>query len=259
VRLDLDLRVAKMPAGRDPADMVASGDLELLEKAIDTAVPLVQFRIEKEIDGVEISEPEARARTLKRLGPILAKVDDELAFTEYARFVADRLRIDIDAVFEAVGRRRRRGRAPSASVQRSRPQGTLRTRIERELLRAVLADAHSAGRVDLGSLEIHDRLVEAAFSLIMPQLEDAQPGTPVDLPDAGDEVSELIMSLAMDKTPVGSIPDLFARLKVIDIEEQITRVRAELDALPAEEQTSSPLFAQLLALQDERRKWEHRD
>jgi hypothetical protein len=123
----------------------------------------------------------------------------------------------------------------------------------------VLADAHSADQVDLGSLEFHDRLVEAAFSLIAPQLEDAQPGTPVDLPDAEGEVSELIMSLAMDKTPVGSIPDVFARLKVIDIEEQITRVRSELDQLPAEEQTSSPLFAQLLALQDERRKWEHRD
>ncbi len=259
VRLDLDLRVAKMPAGRDPADMVSGGDLELLEKAIDTAVPLVQFRIEKEIDGVDVSEPEARARTLKRLGPILGKVDDELAFTEYARFVADRLRIDIDAVFEAVGRRRRRSGARSANVQRSRPQGTLRTRIERELLRAVLADAHSAGQVDLGAVEFHDRLVEAAFSLIMAQLEDAQPGTPVALPDAEGEVSELIMSLAMNKTPVGSATDVFARLKVIDIEEQITHVRSELDQLSAEEQTSSPLFAQLLALQDERRKWEHRD
>jgi hypothetical protein len=63
----------------------------------------------------------------------------------------------------------------------------------------------------------------------------------------------------MDKTPVGSTVDVFARLKVIDIEEQINMVRAQLDELPAEEQTSSPLFAQLLALQDERRKWEHRD
>ena len=131
--------------------------------------------IEKEIEGVDISEPEARARSLKRLGPILGKVDDELAFTEYARFVADRLRIDIDAVFGAVGRRRRRGRAPSASVQRSRPQGTLRTRIEREFLRAVLADAHAAGPVDLGLLEIHDRLVEAAFERLGEESADVVP------------------------------------------------------------------------------------
>jgi hypothetical protein len=123
----------------------------------------------------------------------------------------------------------------------------------------VLADAHAASRVDLASLELHDRLVEAAFAVIEPQLTGAQPGTPVELPEAGGEVSELIMSLAMNETPVGSTPDLFARLKVIDIEERITQVRSELDELPAEEQTSSPLFAQLLALQDERRKWEHRD
>ena len=259
VRLDLDLRVAKMPEGRDPADMVAGGDLELLEKAIDTAIPLVQFRIEKEIDGVEVSEPEARARALKRLGPILGKVDDELAFTEYARFVADRLRIDIDAAFEAVGRRRRRGRGATVPLRRSRPQGTLRTRVERELLRAILADAHTATLVDLGVYDFHDHSVEAAFELIAPQLESAQPGSPAELPDAEGDVAELIMSLAMNETPTGSVPDLFARLMVIDVEERIEHVRRQLDELPSDEQTTSPLAGELLALQDERRKWEQRD
>ena len=259
VRLDLDLRVAKMPEGRDPADMVANDELDLLEKAIDTAVPLVQFRIEKEIDGVDITEPEARARTLKRLGPILGKVDDELAFTEYARFVADRLRIDIGAVFDAVGRRRRRSRSVPAPVSRARPQGTLRTRIERELLRAVLADAHAATLIDLSSLELHDALVEQAFALIEPQLKAPEPGTPVELPEAEGDVGELIMSLAMMKTPAGSATDLYARLKVIDIEARIADVREQIDALPAGEQTSSPLFGDLLALQDERRRWEQRD
>ena len=259
VRLDLDLRVAKMPEGRDPADMVSNGELDLLEKAIDTAIPLVQFRIEKEIEGVDISEPEARARTLKKLGPILGKVDDELAFTEYARFVADRLRIDIDAVFESVGRRRKRGRASARSVQRSRPQGTLRTRVERELLRSVLADAGSATTIDLASIEFHDHLVAAAFELIAPQIGDAEPGTPVEIPDGEGDVAELIMSLAMSKNPVGSVGELVARLKVIDIEEQISEIRRQIDGLPSEEQTSSPLFSQLLALQDERRKWEQRD
>ncbi len=259
VRLDLDLRVAKMPAGRDPADMVANGELDLLEKAIDTAVPLVQFRIEKEIEGVDISEPEARARTLKRLGPILKRVDDELAFTEYARFVADRLRIDIGAVFDSVGKRRRSGRVASGPVRRQRPQGTLKTRVERELLRAVLADGHSATQIDLASIEFDDHTVAAAFELIAPQLVDVNPGTPVDLPDAEGDVAELIMSLAMMKTPVGAVTDLYARLKVIDIENRISDVRRRIDELPAIEQTSSPLFGELLALQDERRKWEHRD
>ncbi|MDH3248935.1 MAG: toprim domain-containing protein, partial [Acidimicrobiia bacterium] len=259
VRLDLDLRVAKLPEGRDPADMVANGEIDLLEKAIDTAVPLVQFRIEKEIEGVEISEPEARARALKKLGPILGKVDDELAFTEYARFIADRLRIDIDAVFESVGRRRKRGRVPTPPVQRSRPQGTLRTRVERELLRSVIADAHAASTIDLASLEIHDHLVAAAFELIAPQLADAEPGTPVEIPDGEGDVAELVMFLTMSKAPVGSVPDLYARLKTIDVEERIAEIRRQLDGLPADEQTSSPLFAQLLALQDERRKWEQRD
>lgn len=259
VRLDLDLRVAKMPAGRDPADMVANGELDLLEKAIDTAVPLVQFRIEKELEGVDISEPEARARTLKRLGPILKRVDDELAFTEYARFIADRLRIDIGAVFDSVGKRRRPGRVASTHVRRPRSQGTLKARIEQELLRAVLADGHAAALVDLEAIHFDDHTVEAAFELIAPHLRDVEPGTPVELPDADGEVSELIMSLAMAKTPVGSVNDLYARRRVIDIEDRISDIRRRIDELPAEEQPSSPLIGELLALQDERRKWERRD
>ena len=260
VRLDLDLRVAKMPDGRDPADMVANGELELLEKAIDTAVPLVQFRIEKELEGVDISEPEARARTLKRMGPILSKVNDDLAFTEYARFIADRLRIDIGAVFESVGKRRRSGGARTAApVRRSSQRDPVGIKVERELLRSILADGHAANQIGLDEFVFQDPEIASGFAAIKPQLENIEAGHPVEISGVGGETGGLLMALAMEEAPVGAVADLVARTKVLMIERQIQEVRSALAQLPPEEQTSSPLMAELLALQDDRRKWEHRD
>lgn len=260
VRLDLDLRVARMPQGRDPADMVANGELDLLEKAIDTAVPLVQFRIEKELEGVDISEPEARARALKKLGPVLMKVNDDLAFTEYARFVADRLRIDIGAVFESVGKRRRSGGARTAApARRSAPRDPVGIKVDHELLRAILADGASARNIGLDQFVFGDPTAAAAFTSIRPQLETIESGQAVEISDIEGETGELLMSLAMEEAPVGAVAALFARSKVLVIERRIQEVRDLLAELPPDEQTSSPLMAELLALQDERRKWEHRD
>jgi DNA primase len=260
VRLDLDLRVARMPHGRDPADMVANGELDLLEKAIDTAVPLVQFRIEAELEGVDISEPEARARALKKLGPVLSKVNDDLAFTEYARFVADRLRIDIGAVFESVGKRRRSGGArTSAPIRRTSSRDPVGIKVERELLRSILADGHAARQIGLAEFVFEDPSIVAGFAAIRPQLENAEPGQSVEISEIGGEAGGLLMALAMEEAPAGAVAYLFARAKVLIIERRIQEVRTLLEQLPPDDQTSSPLMAELLALQDDRRKWEHRD
>lgn len=255
VRLDLDLRVARMPEGRDPADMVQHGELDLLEEAIEEAIPLVRFRIEKELEGVDVSEPESRARAMKRLGPILSKVDEELAFTEYARFVADRLRTDIDTVFESVGKRRRRGSRPAKSRERSNGASP-RLRVERELLRAILADGHPAIRLGIVPEHFTDPDLRAAFESIEPGLDGIEPGHPVELPAI--DASGPVIELAMDSSPAGSVDDLFGRLRGIELEGRISEIRERLSALPSAEQTSSPLTKELLVLQEEKRKWEHR-
>ena len=49
VDLDFDLRVADLPGGMDPADLVQAGRNDDLAKAITDSRPLLQFRIEKEV------------------------------------------------------------------------------------------------------------------------------------------------------------------------------------------------------------------
>ncbi len=74
--MGLDLRVAMMPAGNDPADLAQEGRLADLQQAVDTAVPLVRFRIDRMLESFDLDEPEGRARAIKEVAPLLAEQGD---------------------------------------------------------------------------------------------------------------------------------------------------------------------------------------
>ena len=56
---DLDLRVAALPSGHDPADLVYGGDIPALVKSVESSIPLLQFRLETELARFDLSEAEA--------------------------------------------------------------------------------------------------------------------------------------------------------------------------------------------------------
>ena len=60
-RFDLDVAVAKMPSGSDPADLARS-DPEVLRTAVAEAVPLLGFRVARVLDAGRLSTPEGRTR-----------------------------------------------------------------------------------------------------------------------------------------------------------------------------------------------------
>ena len=89
---DLDPRVALLPEGRDPADLASAGETAVIEEAIQASVPLLQFRIEKELDRhAYLKEPEAAARALKAVAALVARHPEPNAREEYCQLVARRL------------------------------------------------------------------------------------------------------------------------------------------------------------------------
>jgi DNA primase len=185
VRLDLDLRVAEMPRGVDPADMVQQGRLAELDDAIARAKPLLQAAIEHELTTHDLTEPESRARALKAIAPRIARVTDDIARAEYARFAASRLGVDLEIVEQAVGVRSRR-RSQTSPSRRSRPRDDVTTRLERELLRSVLADGGAAAAAGVEEADFSVPDVRAAFRLVADALQATAVGEPVDLP-AGED------------------------------------------------------------------------
>lgn len=256
VDLELDLRVAAMPSGVDPAEMVQQGRFEEFAAAVDRSTPLLQFWLERELDHFDPREPESRARALKAVGLRLSRVDDDLARGEYARFVANRLGVDMETVEAAIGRRSRQ-RRPSAGprVQRA-VASSPRRRAEEELLRTLLSDAAlvRGGGVDREWFA-EDETAEA-FQWMKEAVQGLGDGRPVPLPSGEDRSAELLTRLSMDRRPLTPMADVKLAVRRAGLEERIDRLEAELSAVDSGMQTSSPILQELLRLQAERRRLE---
>ncbi len=252
VRLDLDLRVAEMPRGLDPADLVQQGRTDELVAAIETARPLLQFRIERELAGFDLSEPESRARALRAVGPLVARVSDEVAKAEYVRFVSMRIGIDEDLVWRTVGGRPpRRRRPPRAEPPTGPSSGALRA--EREMLRVVIANPGSLTDLDVGVDLFADPLMREAWARLEAAREDTSPGSALRLPVGDDDVTGLLRELAFDTRPLPDPAELVARLRRFRLDDRIDELRQRLASLDPAGEDYAATFAELIRLEQEKR------
>ena len=252
VRLDLDLRVAEMPKGVDPADLVQQGRLDDLNEAIARAKPLLQAAIEHELAIHDLTEPESRARALKAVAPRIAKVGDDIARAEYARFVAARMGVDLEMVEQAVGVRSRR-RPVRGAMAPDRRVADIDTRMERELLRAVLADGGGAAEAGVVADDFATPEVRAAFEAVAEGLDQSNTGRPVDLPSGeGPEIS-LLIDLATDDAPADPVADVLWRVRDRAVSRQVEILTGQLESLDPEDQGYSDLMTELVRLRKARK------
>jgi len=92
-RFQVDIRVAAIPAGADPADLARS-DPEALLKAVEEARPFLGFRIERLLARSDLSSPESRVRAAGEAMALIREHPSELVRDQYLMTVADRCRID---------------------------------------------------------------------------------------------------------------------------------------------------------------------
>jgi len=90
----LRLRVASMPAGEDPADMLQEGESERIRGLIQEAVELPEFHVRVALDEADLSSAAGRDRALDEVVPVLAAMGESISRNELARVVADRLNAD---------------------------------------------------------------------------------------------------------------------------------------------------------------------
>lgn len=141
----VELFVAMIPGGKDPADLVSTEGRAALAAVVDGAVPLLQFSIDRRLARWDLERPEERARALKEAAEVLAPVKDSMLADDYANYIADRLSaIGVATDFATV--KRAIATARPATVRAASDEGlegatgepvsvdTPRLRAERELL-----------------------------------------------------------------------------------------------------------------------------
>ena len=98
----VELLVAVLPDGLDPADFVAARGAEALRAAIADATPLLRFSIDRRLARWDLDRPEERTRALKDAAEVLAPIKDSLLADDYATYIADRLFADFATVRRAI-------------------------------------------------------------------------------------------------------------------------------------------------------------
>jgi DNA primase len=113
-RHDLDIRVAALPAGSDP-DEVGRDDPAALRSAVERARPFLEFRVDRVLQGADLSTLEGRARAAEKAVQVVSAHPDDLVRDQYVMAIADRCRLD-------AARLRERARTPARG--RAAPKGS---------------------------------------------------------------------------------------------------------------------------------------
>lgn len=229
--LGLDLRVAVMPEGRDPADLVQDGSMDSLREAIDSSVPFLSFELDRILESHDLTEIEGRARALREAAPRIARLDDEVARREYARQVARRTGLEADAAIRAVEAARatpgptRDTPRPSRVRPATRESGV--SRAEREALRLAAA-GHFAGR-GLTPAHFTDATNRRAYELMVEHGADEGPVDLGALSDENPRAADFVRILVMDERPEEDAGQLFRRLELSRLDRVIEALRLAME------------------------------
>ena len=123
---DIDVSVAALPSGVDPADLARS-DPDALRAAVDEAVPFLGFRINRIFDAANLASPEGRARAAEGAVDAVCEHPNALVRDQYLMEIASRTRIDVERLRADAADPRRA--AARAEAERKRAAGG--TRAER--------------------------------------------------------------------------------------------------------------------------------
>ncbi len=259
---DLDLRVAMLPDGKDPADVVADGGVEALDAAIRDSIPLLVVRIDSELSQHNLSEPEARTRAVRAVAAVIALHPDPVARHEYAVMVSRRTGVEtrlIEQAISSVPKGSRSGVRPPTSDVRPPEERTATYPTEVELLRSLLANDERLADVEVSDELFANASTLEAYRMIKKMIAGLGPGETPDLGTAiGSDESEaagFLRKIALDDKLLADPAELVSWLQVSDVETEIGQIRTSLQQMDkdADAQGYSELWARLIALEQSRR------
>lgn len=259
-KIGLEVLVAPLPAGRDPADVVKEDGPEGIKKVIEGAQSLLEFKLEQTIARLPLDTPEARSAAVRAAVQVLGLHPDPIARHEYAFMTATRIGVDQEVVQRALSEQRAAPSDPEGirtsdrrlpghvKVEREALQLLLvRTKESMPLLEGISAEEFTSNaRRELFAAAVQ-RSPETGFSDISTDLS----------PEALSLMTELTIGFIdiPDEDLDFRVKEVFGRLRLFNLERAIKSRRNTLqDVNPLEHPAKhDELFTELVGLEAERR------
>lgn len=252
--LELEVRVADLPAGKDPGDLWRDAPDQLLP-SLERAEPFLQFRVDRVLAAADLTTIEGRARAAEAAARMVAEHPSELVRDQYAVQLAGSLDLDADGVRSRVTRAamepRREQRPPRRAAgpehehdPEAPPERVEPLRVDRRELDVLRWAVHEPALVTdwLDEALFLDPVARSAYDLLvssqdMHQAIDAAEGPvrhllerlAVEDPQADDEPTTVRARLIVNTVePVAK--QMLARM-LRDGDERASTVKMQLDAV----------------------------
>ena len=274
--------VAVEPRGMDPCELrQADGDIAV-RNLIATKQPMFEFALKSIIAEHDLNTAEGRVSALRATAPVIGKIRDTALRPEYTRLLAGWLGMELPQVSDAVTKGSRLSTErpvattpnPATSTddtqaRRAPIPNTVEARVEKEALKAALqhptelADWYDVVERDAYSVEqfqlAHDAIVTAGGAAAA-ATNDAWFESVLE--NATDDSIPAVLTAAIveplaidDKADVAHYgTSVIARLLELDAGRRIAELKSRLQRLSEDGPEYQQAFADLLALENQRRE-----
>jgi DNA primase len=233
----LELRVVPMPAGTDPAELIAGQGAEAMAGAVAQSIPFVRFRVEQSLARGDTGTPEGRDRTLEQLRPVFATLAPSAMRLELTRTVAGALDLPESLAEQLLSGPSRRGEGsraptPGGSPRHARdagPGGRGEGRRPGAAFLALCISSPQEGAAALAALDLDAHFSGTLTRRAAQHLRDGDPAAPLGPGSASvDEDPELRSLLAELIVEAGGIERHPAMLEVQRLQLELARIDRDI-------------------------------
>ena len=108
--LSMELKVIRIPGGKDPDELFASGGAEAVGAAVEGAVSWLDVVVSELAERFDLASPVGKGEAAAYVCGFLKLVENRVELEAYVREVAERLKVSEEAVFAELADLRRRDR-----------------------------------------------------------------------------------------------------------------------------------------------------
>jgi DNA primase len=271
----IDLAVAVIPEGKDPADYVAERGAEAAQTIVDEAQPLLRFVVDRRLEAHDLATPEGRSAALDAAARVLAGVRGSILAQDYAGYIAGRLVTDYETVMRAVRSAKpefvggvaadvdeapQGAGAGGAGAPKRRVANDAQLGAEEQLLRAIVILPELREEVRELLCE-EDALTDPVNARLAAAVVASGPATGRNLYDSvaagdpalADELSAWLVGAVEREAVLATFAQTVARIKEFALRRQILRVQGQMQATdPVKDPaTYDELFRKVAALQQQ--------
>ncbi len=234
----LELRAVALPAGRDPAELVAGEGIEAFRSLLDSALSVVEFEVGRVLAEADLASPAGRDRALATVRPLIASVEERSATRDaLVRQAADRLDVPPAYLTSGAGSARdgaaRERQGPPAEASETGAEQSLDAahRAERAFLAMCVAEP-ALGRRYLERLEddhLSSPALREARRHLATHLDSPLSGLPGDDPALEAQVREITMRADEEPFSEAALELSFLQLDLRRIERTLRAARRAED------------------------------